>query len=316
MRHLGKHWRIDYRIVETATGCQLQFGSKDISGGNPFDSCEAIGNDIAAEAAIAIEIRERKRMLIGNKEPIDAWEKSCHGMAILAQVSSLTVLDAQKVFREALAIAPNSARVVAGLSQGVVHEGMSLVGRSREGADSEGLELAHRAYALDRNDPFVNSSLGLAYHRMEQFDRALEPFQRALRTVPGNPDVAGWLGNLLSFMGMPEKGLPLIKFSLKSTDVAIPGAPRSYLQMRDYKSARDWSEAAIAAHQECSWLYILLGSSLGHLGQKGRAYHALQKCEAIHPGRVRAEFEAAPTQYGNPHDHDHVLEGIELAGWN
>ena len=316
VRHLGTHWRVDYRIVETDTGCQLQFGSKDICGSNPFDSCEAVGKDIAAEAAIAIELRERKRMLIANKEPIDAWERSCHGMAILAQVSSLTVLDAQKVFREALEIAPNSARVLAGLSQAVVHEGISLVGRSREEAYGEGLELAHRAFELDRNDPFVNSSLGLAYHRMEQFDRALEPFQRALRTVPGNPEVAGWLGNLLSFMGMPEKGLPLIKFSLKSTDVVIPGAPRSYLQMRDYKSARDWSEMVISTHPECSWAYILLASSLGHLGQKGRAYHALQKCEAMHPGRVRAEFEAAPTQYGNPQDHYHVLEGIKLAGWN
>ncbi len=315
VRHCKDVWRIDYRIVETDTGCQLHAGSRDIGSSHSFDACDVAGNDIAAESAIVIELRERKRTLIGNRDPIDAWERCCGGMAILDQISCHTVLAAQVMFREALEIAPNNARVLAGLSQAVQQEGICHVGRSREETYSESLELAHRAYGLDRNDPFVNWSLGKAHHRIEQFDQALEPFQRALRMVPGNPDVSGSLGNLLSFMGQPEKGLPLIRFSMKSTDAYLSPMARSYLQMGDYKRARAWSETAVATHSENSWAYVLLGSALGHLGKKGRAYHALQKCEAIHGGRVNAEFEAAPTQYRNPRDHDHVLAGIGLAGW-
>ena len=315
VRNYQDFWRVEYRIVETDTACQLHSGSRDIGRGNAFAAWDTAGSDIAAEAAIAMELRERKRMLIGNQEPIDAWERCCKGMAILDQHSCHLIFDAQDMFREAIDISPNNPWALAGLSQAVQNEGICCVDRSREETYGESLELALRAYALDRNDPFVNWTLGKAFHRIEKFEKAIEPFQQALRMVPGNPDVSGSLGNLLSFMGQPEKGLPFIKFSLKSTDCYLPPMARSYLQMGDYNKAKAWSETAIATHPENPWPYIVLGSSLGHLGEKERAIHALHRCEATLPGRVNAEFEVAPTQYGSPRDHDHVLDGVKLAGW-
>ena len=312
---LGDRWRANFRLIEAATERQSTSGSAEYVGDDPFCVVDALGTQIAAAAVSSIELNERKRALYRSTDSLDVWDRCCRGMALLDQLSCSTVLPAQDCFREAMEIAPHNARVLAGLSQAVVQEGVCHVGRSREETFSEGLDLALQAYVLDRHDPFVNWTLGKAYQRAEQFEQAVEPLERALRITPDNPDVCGTLGNLLSFMGKPEKGIPLVRLSLDSTDSYLSPMARSYLQMRDYENARIWSEKAIQTHPSNSWAYVLLASTLGHLGKKGEAYHALQQCEALHQGRVNAEFEAAPTQYGIPHDHDHVLAGVEKAGW-
>ncbi|MDJ1018151.1 MAG: BTAD domain-containing putative transcriptional regulator [Paracoccaceae bacterium] len=311
----GDQWRVDYRVVDAVTDRQLISGSSEHTGESPFRVVDVLGARIAASTVSAIELSERKRLGMGAAVPLDAWDSICRGLALLDQLSCKTILSAQESFREAMEISPNNARALAGLSQAILQEGICHVGRTREETYSEALRLAHRACALDQHDPFVNLSLGKALHRAERFEEALEPLQKALSIVPDNPDVCGTLGNLLSFMGQPKRGITFIQTSLKSTDAFLAPMARSYLQMGDYKEARAWSERALAAHPENSWAYVLLGSSLGHLGEKGEAYRALNKCEEIHSGRVIAEFETSPSQYGNPHDHDHVLAGVELSGW-
>lgn len=312
---LGSQWRVSYRLIECATERQSTSGAIISVSDDPFFVVEAFGSQIATAAVGSIELNERRRALVGSTDNLDAWDKCCRGMGLLDQLSYSTVLPAQDCFREALEMVPHSARALAGLSQAVVQEGVCHVGRSREETFSEGLDFARQAYALDRHDPFVNWTLGKAYHRAERFEQAVDPLERALRLVPDNPDVCGTLGNLLSFMGNPEKGIPLIRLSLDSTDAYLAPMARSYLQMGDYENARIWSEKAIHTHPKNSWAHLLLGSTLGHLGKKDDAHHALHQCETMHRGRVNAEFQAAPTQYGIPHDHDHVLAGVEKAGW-
>ena len=315
IRSRGGYWRVEYRLVDLRAGLQLLSGSRELRSDHPFEASDSFAAHIAAESANSIELHERRRMSLERSKPVDIWERCCLGMALLDQVDCNSVIQAQIEFREALELAPGSARVLAGLSQTVLQEGICLVGRSRKETYAESLELAHSAHTLERNDPFVNWSLGKAYQRLERFSDALEAMQRALHAAPGNPDVCGSLGNLLSFMGMPEKGIPLIRLSLNSTDAYLAPLARSYLQMGNYENALSWSKTAIEVHPNNSGAYVILGSALGHLGRKGDAVQALQKCEATHRGRVKAEFEVLPTQYKNPKYHDHVLDGIGRAGW-
>lgn len=308
-------WRADFSLVDVLTGRHLFPDSCEVSDADLFQSADQIAYQIAAKVSFQIEIAERDKALIKATTSPGAWECFNRGMALLDLLSHTDILPAQRVFLDALEIEPNNARIIAGFSQAVLQEGICLVGRSREETFSEGLELAHRAYALNRNDPFVNWTLGKAYQRAECLDLALESLQRALKVVPDNPEIGATMGNLLGFMGMPEKGIPIISTSFGSTDVYVVNIARSYLQTGNYLVARDWCERVIQLQPNNSLAYLLLGSALGHLGQPDKGYAALLDCENTHPGRVDAEFLVKPTQYADPREHDHILDGLQKVGW-
>ena len=64
-----------------------------------------------------------------------------------------------------------------------------------------------------------------------------------------------------------------------------------------------------------AWAYLILASALGHQDRPVEAWAALEECERRQPGRVNNEFMVSPTQYKNPHDHIHILDGVRKAGW-
>ncbi len=104
IRTWGGCWRVDFRVIDVATGCQLLSSSHQLRSDTPFGACDSFAGKIAAETATVIELREQKRMLIDNAEPVDAWERCCLGMALLLQLNHDTVILAQEKFREALQI--------------------------------------------------------------------------------------------------------------------------------------------------------------------------------------------------------------------
>lgn len=308
-------WRADFSLVDVLTGRHLFPDSCEVAGAGLFQSADQIAYQIAAKVSFQIEVAERGKAPTKATISPSAWYNYNRGMALLDLLSHTDILPAQRCFLDALEIEPNNARILAGYSQAVLQEGICLVGRSREETFSEGLELAHRAYALNRNDPFVNWTLGKAYQRAERLDLAMEALQRALKVVPNNPEIGATMGNLLGFMGMPEKGIPILATSLSSTDVYAVNIARSHLQTGNYLVARDWCERVIQLQPYNSWAYLLLGSARGHLGQTDKGYAALLDCEKTHPGRVEAEFSIKPTQYADPREHDHILDGLQKVGW-
>ena len=78
-----------------------------------------------------------------------------------------------------------------------------------------------------------------------------------------------------------------------------------------------WAKQALLRIPEVEqpWSYAILASGLGHLGRRAEAERAIEACERLRPGRIAAEFQMPPTQYRNPADHLHILDGLRKAGW-
>jgi len=280
-----------------------------------FQLADKFALQIATKVALQVEETERQRAMIGDVGSLDAWESFQRGIALLDLHSVEAIRHARRAFEHAVELEPNNARAVAGLAHCVLEAGVFLVCDNREDAYSESLELGRRARSLDRTDSYVNWILGKAYQRNLRFDFAWESLQRALKVNPENPEIRTDVGNLLSFMGMPEKGIPILAHSLKFIECTMVLIARSHLQARNYSAARVWAERENRASPDHPWAYIVLASALGHLDRPVEAWAALQECERRHPGRVNGEFMVRPTQYKNPHDHDHILDGVRKAGW-
>lgn len=315
MRSWAGRWRADVSLIDVGSGRHLCTGSYRHADADLFQLADRFALRIAMNIAHHVEVTERKRATIGSAGSLDAWGSFQRGMALLDLHSIEAIRHARAAFEHAIELEPNNARAVAGLAQSVVEAGIFFVMENREGAYAEGLELSRRAHSLDRTDSFVNWTLGKAYQRNECFDLAWGSLQWALKANPANPGIRADIGNLLSFMGMPEKGIPILAHSLKLIECPRVFIARSFLQARNYGAARVWAERENQASPDHPWAYIILASALGHLDRPAEAWAALQECERRQPGRVNGEFMVRPTQYKNPHDHDHILDGVRKAGW-
>ena len=314
VRTKNKRSRVDFSLIDESTRRQLFADSCEVTTADLFQSGARIARQVAGQVAFRIERAERRRATLSAEET-SAWALFNRGMALIDAHASDAIILAQRDFKTALQIEPNNARIIAGLAQAVLQEGVCLVGRSRDETFAESLELAHRAYALEPEDPFVNMVLCKAYHRRKRFELALEFLETASRAAPASPDIRSMLGNLLCFMGVPEKGIPLLVASSRSTDRYLVTIARAYLQIGAHQQSRRWAERVIELQPKNSLANVVLGSTLGHMDKPDEASRILNLCETFHPGRVDAEFGVSPTQYARPKEHEHILAGLELAGW-
>ena len=315
VRLLNRQISVDISVIEVSTGRHIGSGSYRHSYDDLLRVAENLAPQIAGNIAFKIELAERRRVSIELSGKSDAWGSYQRGMALLDKHSVGAIKQARKHFQHAMDLEPNNPHVIAGMARWHLDTGICMIAENREDAYTESLELSRKAYEIDSNDPFVNWTLGKSFQRNRMFDLATEAFQRSLAVVPENPDVNMDMGNLLSFMGMPEKGIPILQKSFKLRECSSVLIARSFLQARVHHAALHWAKRARYDWPDNSWCYVVLGSSLGHMDRPDEAKTVLQACEQFHPGRVVSEFNALPTQYGNPWDHDHILMGVLKAGW-
>ena len=315
VRIFNRQISADVSVLDVSTGRHIGSGSYRHVYDDLLRVAENLAPRIAGNIAFKIETNEKLRASIQSTGNIDAWESFQRGMALLDKHSVGAIKQAYGHIQYAMDLEPRNPHIIAGMARWRLDTGICMIAENREDAYTESLDLARKAYEFDRHDPFVNWTLGKSLQRNRLFNPAKEAYQRSLVVVPENPDVHMDMGNLLSFMGMPERGIPILQKSLKLRDCSSVLIARSFLQARVHHAAHYWAKRALYDWPENSWCYVVLGSSLGHMDQPDEARTVLQACEEFHPGRVASEFDALPTQYENPRDHDHILAGVLKAGW-
>lgn len=308
-------WRASFWVIDTATSRHLCNGTCQGADRDLFDLVDRFAWEMTTKISYQVQAFERRRALASRSHSPDFWECFQRGMAYCGMYSIHTITLARNAFEHAIGLESNNARAVAALAKCVMYEAIYLTSRDRHEAFTESLEIVHKAQSLDKDDWFVNWVLGTVYQRKERFDLAWEFMQRAHRASPVNPEIAIDIGNLLSFMGKPNRGIPIMASALALNDRSACLIARSHLQAGNYRAAQLWAKRTIAVMPDNTWTYIILASALGHLGRTEEAWMALQECERRQPGRVNFEFTVRPTQYRNPHDHDHILAGVQKAGW-
>ncbi|HYW42990.1 MAG TPA: FG-GAP-like repeat-containing protein [Bryobacteraceae bacterium] len=99
--------------------------------------------------------------------------------------------EAVEQFRQALALAPNSAREQ-------VNYGLALL---REGDADAGIAQLEKAQKLDPKLPHTWFNLGVAFQKQADFDRAFTEFEGVIRLAPDEPVAHYHLGALLKIKG-------------------------------------------------------------------------------------------------------------------
>lgn len=222
-------------------------------------------------------------------------------------------------FEAALEFNPSSNRAMIGLAQyHIVAASQQLGGDYYEEAHTA-LELAARAYALDRTDSRSTWVFGNTLSLVGDYDTAGSLFRRSLRMNPCDTDAIVTYGYHLCQIGKPEPARQCIEYALK-LDPAPPGwhywiLACAFFQLRQYDSARQYFNFFI--YQESSLVrpWYGLASTYALLGDSDGAQELLERIRQSEPNiDLSTEYDYHAAMNQNETDVDHWMSGLVKAG--
>ncbi|MGR3290425.1 MAG: CDC27 family protein, partial [Paracoccaceae bacterium] len=316
IRYWKGRYYTEFSLVDVLTGRHQCTGSFENADADLFQQSDSLANQIGMKVAIQIETSERNNAAVSDTESADAWQCFNRGMALLDRGRHTDFKPARLALSRAVEIEPYNARAISGLAYSIIKGGIWHVVENRDDAFAEAHEFALKAYALDHSDPYVNLILGQTYQWTERFELAGESLQKALDALPEHPEICRAMGNFLRKTGFPEK---CISFGAQGPDCSSEQAiifAQCHLQLGDYNKAIGHSERAIQIAPRSALARIIVASALGHLDRPEEAFAVLLACEDLRPGRVNSEFQVRPTQNKDPYVQEHLLAGVQMAGWH
>jgi adenylate cyclase len=228
----------------------------------------AVQDEITRSIAVAVQVNltygELARLWEGQTKDLRAWEKMARGRDLFLRFNSIDNRDAQRAFKDALAIDPNytGAMVQLGLSYW-------WEARFNKSVDREHyLQLAEQQV---ENALGIDANLGSAYmlrggiaFLRDQHDEAVRLCERAVELAPSDSWAIAFLGLVCTFSGKAEKAVASLKTAMRLS----PHYPAWYLYQYalahlwtgDLAAAREAAEVDIKLEPDDPYSYFALAS--------------------------------------------------------
>jgi TolB-like protein/Tfp pilus assembly protein PilF len=277
VRRAGDTVRITVELIRAKDGTQLWSENYN----RKFDDIFAIQDEIAAKVVEQLKIK-----LLGavpTAKPIDpnAYPLILQAQRQADQQSKASREQAERLFRQALDIAPNETRAWVGLARIYVNQ-MVLAERPSDEAARLVTDAANRALAIEPDNPVALAQLArVASEHDLDLAAAAHYYQRILDKEPGNLHGINGASSLLRNIGRVEQALPLVEYRI-AHDPA--NATAYYNWGNTLADARHW-DAAIQAARTALRLSPQFSTAHGNIGTalligKHDAVAALKEFEA------------------------------------
>jgi protein kinase/serine/threonine-protein kinase len=224
----------------------------------------AIQSEVAQTIAAALKAKlsPDEKNLIEKKatESLDAYAYYLRGRDYYYRLTKDDNERAIEMFKKAIVLDPKYALAHAGLADAYAQR-VQRFGYDVHWADSS-IRISEYAIELDPNIPEPYKSLGLAYYQRAWYQRAGEQYRKALALNPNYASVLANYGELTSWTGRQDEGLPYVKKSI----LLMPGRTASYhvlgtiyRELEMDTAAEHWYKRAIEL--DPSYIYSYVGLS-------------------------------------------------------
>jgi adenylate cyclase len=317
VRKLGHRVRVTAQLIQADTGYHIMVERCDRDLTDLFELRDEIVTAIAAAIAPELLKFERARVAERPKHDENAYELYQRGMRHHHRQNSKTDnIEAQRLFRAALAINLQYTEAVAALTLAVCRAGYHGWTDNAELNYTEAYELAQRAVALDSRYPIAHFALGLVCMWTRRSDRAMAEFREAIRLNPNFANPYVFLAQMYRDRRQPEETIALAEKGIRLNPrdprlfIVLAGA---YYELGHYEQAVEVGRRAWALNP--NWAaglrYVVAG--LGQLDRIEEVQTALVELKRHDP--TVAHAQAILTQfYRNREDLDHLLDGLRKAG--
>ena len=233
--------RITAQLIDAMTGKHLWAERFDRKLEDIFAVQDEITINIIEAMALKVTGRERVREVSKHPKNLDAYLKVLEGVYYLSQQNPSDLIEAKKLFEEAIAM--DSEYVTPYALLGICHfsEVMHGVTKSPQKSITEASKLAQKALALDESNPVVHRLFGFVYWGSYQFDEAESAFERAVELNPNDSMSLLYLGFSMGRTGKPQEAIAIYNRILRIDPLAptmvYHGLGNANASMKNYEQA-------------------------------------------------------------------------------
>ena len=214
----GDKIRVTAQLVDARTGAHVWSERYDRPGEDLF----TVQNDVTQRIAATIAgsegaVAEAERSLLRRKPPasLTAFDTYLLGMEAKHKVTKEALLEAEGLFRKAIALDPQLARAYYGLATVQMYLIDLGLAPSIDEALSKMMEAAEKAVQLDPNDGKTHLALGGAYAYHGKAEQALAEFDRAETLSPSDADLLLVIAWTIPAFGLTDRAVSLAERALK-----------------------------------------------------------------------------------------------------
>ncbi len=326
VRKAGTRIRLSAQLIEGASGNHIWAKHFDRELEDIFEVQDELTKTIVAAVEPALSRAERERASAIRSEDLNAWETYQRAMRQFHKRTREGFVEAERLFRTAIAIDPESAPAHYGLAETLCY--MAILGHVDTPRDhfKQAIDLARRSVEIDPLDADARYTLSSAYHFDRDLHQALSHAETAREMNPCSAKIQyGWASAILK-LGLAESSVAKIEAGIDGIGLAIALSPNdpwmgpyharmaeAHIGLEQYEEAIAWARGALAEPNAIWPMAMYLASSLGHLGRIDEAGEAIQTLLRLNPGfderRVREAFPFATVEF-----EDRIFDGLRKAG--
>ena len=319
VRHNASRVRVTAQLIDAETGGHIWAERYDRDIHDMF----AVQDDITRSVVMAIEPAvHHAEQVHANRvlpENLGAWEAFHRGMWFLEQVDPVSNGKAREFFERAIALDPGFAPPHAWLVQTLMNERHVFFSHGTANPAEAARREAQRAVALDRNDAAGYAALAWAAYMSGDPSGGVAHARQALVLNPNHVEAHRALAQNLVWLDRVEEARDVLLSCLR----LCPRGSRNWLSLhqltaihylnRDYESAAAAGLSVLDARPLAvphRWLI----AALGQLGRVSEAREVMRSA-AEFVGMPFDDYARLKAAAVNQDYHEHLLEGLRLAGW-
>src|ERR1700730_2426337 len=315
--------RIDFQLVDTATRTNLWSDHLQRERSDPTLVADEAARGIARVLAVEIGRVGALRMHAKPSSELTLSELVARGyLALRRGTIRENLTDAMTSFDEALRRDPHYQPALLAVARVHIIAAANFIDLDFSPDLGKAEQLVNEALAKSPNSISALYSLALLQKYRRQYHAAIRSLQRCLELNPSFLPAQGQIGNLLTRIGQPQKGLEQI---LQTIRVATPNDPttgywylfaaEAELELGHDRAALDWALRANAFMPGSPLVQAWLASIYTTIGDKSNAAKYVAALTKMAPDRTRL-FMNRPMEGTNNvigRRGPRILDGLRLA---
>ena len=268
VRKAGNKVRITAQLIDGSSGNHLWAERYDRDLEDIFALQDEITETVVGAIQPELTDAEIKRARAKPPESLDAWDLYQRGMYHYYIHSGDDMLEAARLFRQAIALDPNLVAPYSGLAQVLFIVNMGQYAENRTELRAEALEMARKAVALDRDDVNAHANLGRALLSVAQidgnFDAAFAANEHATHLNPSSAYAHYTFGRALEVAGRSEDAIEHLQTAMRLSPrdqyagQAMAGIAGAYFDLGEFEVSLEWAVKAERSNPNLTWpgLYL------------------------------------------------------------
>jgi TolB-like protein/Tfp pilus assembly protein PilF len=308
VRRAGNLVRVTAQLIDARTQSHLWAERYDREMRDIFAVQDEVTHAVAAtlEGRIAASGAEHAR-----RRPTRDWVAYDYFLQGRECVNDYRLEKADSFFARAIELDPDYVHAHAwrAIALGIKY----LIDEQQETLD-EASASARRALALDENDAWSHSAMGIVALRQQQLDLAGQHFDRAFTLNPNDINAAGDRAQWLLFVGRLDEALRCLELALERDPYPTTWTGEVHGHILYHLKRYDEAIAALrSARVQVYWIPCFLAAAYGQVSRLEDAGRELTNLLSLKPDASLASF-ARWYRVPNQSLRDHLMDGLRKAG--